>query len=323
MPTPIASLSLDLDNLWAYLRSAGDPSWRDRPSYLAEVTPRVLDFLGEREMIASFFVVGDDLTRDEDARAVEAIAAAGHEIGNHSHSHLPWLDSLPIDEQREEVARGEEAIRAVTGASPAGFRAPGFAWSPELLGVLAERGYAYDASLFPTFVGPLARLYCKVSRIRSTDAERDGDAPPEQRFSSLRDALRPLRPHSVATPAGPIAVAPVTTFPLLRSPIHMTYLSFLAEKSPKLAMAYWRTALRACRLRGVAPSLLLHPLDFMGAGECPAMDRFPGMRLARDPKMRLLGGVLDALADGRRVTTIAQHVAAALPASPSHSVAAA
>jgi hypothetical protein len=36
---PIASVSLDLDDLWTYLRTRGDPSWEQRPSYLPIFVP--------------------------------------------------------------------------------------------------------------------------------------------------------------------------------------------------------------------------------------------------------------------------------------------
>ena len=42
---PAASLSLDLDNQWSYMKTHGDPGWESLPSYLALVVPRVLDFL--------------------------------------------------------------------------------------------------------------------------------------------------------------------------------------------------------------------------------------------------------------------------------------
>lgn len=313
MAKPTASLSLDLDNRWAYLRSMDDPTWEQRPSYLPEVVPRVLDFLGERSLPCTFFVVGDDLTRDDDARQVEAIALAGHEVGNHSQSHLPWLDALPPDEREREVVTAEEAIQQVTGQKPIGFRAPGFSWSPELLELLVQRGYAYDSSVFPTFIGPLARLYVKLSGFRAakkeTSTEQEKEAPPEQRFSTFGDALRTLHPHQVATPAGELIELPVTTMPLTRAPIHFTYLSFLAQKSPAAARAYWRTALRLCRLRGVGPSLLLHPLDFLGAEDEPSMSHFPGMKLDRGAKLNLLSDVLADLANGRQVVTLAEHAA--------------
>lgn len=302
---PLASLSVDLDDKWAYLRSRGDAAWADRPTYLPDVTPRMIDFLGQRGLAGTFFVVGEDLSRDTGARAVEAIATAGFEVANHSESHLPWLDTLPADEAEREIDQAEQRIEQVTGRRPVGFRAPGFSWSPELLVTLARRGYRYDASVFPTCVGPLARAYVRLSGFRKSAA----DDAPEQRFSSLGDALRSLRPHRVATPGGPLVELPVTTMPLCRTPIHFTYLSFLAQKSAAASGAYWRAALRLCRLRGVGPSLLLHPLDFLGAEDTPELADFPGMGLARDAKLRLLGEALDRLSSGWRVVTTAEHAA--------------
>jgi len=302
MSERIASLSVDLDDKWAYLRSRGDDGWRDRPSYLGEVVPRMLDFLGERRLAATVFVVGEDLDRDAGAREVERIAAAGFEVANHSQSHWPWLGTLGADEIEAEIAASEEAIERVTGERPTGFRAPGFGWSDPLLQVLARRGYAYDASVFPTFIGPLARLYMRLSGFHAAKGDQ-----PEQRFSSLSDAFRPLRPHRVDTAAGPLVELPVTTAPLLRAPIHFTYLSFLAQKSPAVARAYWRGTMRLCRWAGVGPSLLLHPLDFLGEEDDPQMAYFPGMRLSRAAKIDLLSDTLADLAKNRRVVTTAEH----------------
>lgn len=301
-----ASLSIDLDDKWAYLRSSGDAAWEDRPTYLPEVVPRIVDFLGERGLPCTAFVVGEDLTRDTGAREVERLATAGFEIANHSQSHWPWLDTLPSEEIEREIADAEEGILRVAGVKPVGFRAPGFSWSPEVLSVLARRGYAYDSSVFPTFVGPLARLYVRLSGFKSKSTA--GDDAPEQRFSSLADALRSLRPHPIETAAGPLVELPVTTMPLTRAPIHFTYVSFLAQKSrAAAARAYWKTAMRLCRLRGVGPTLLLHPLDFLGKEDEPQLAYFPGMRLTREAKLSLLSDTLADLAKNRRVVTTADH----------------
>lgn len=300
----LASLSIDLDDKWAYLRSQGDAAWESRPSYLSEVAPRIVDFLGERGLPCTVFVVGEDLTRDSGAQAVERFAGAGFEIANHSQSHWPWLDKLPPEEIEREIAETEAGVERITGVKPIGFRAPGFSWSPEVLAILARRGYAYDSSVFPTFIGPLARAYVKLSGFRSKESAEDA---PEQRFSSLSDALRSLRPHRIETPEGPLVELPVTTAPLMRSPMHFTYLSFLAQKSLAAARGYWRTALRLCRLRGVAPALLLHPLDFLGEEDEPELAYFPGMRLTREAKLSLLSDTLADLAKKRRVVTVAEH----------------
>ena len=55
-----ASLSLDLDNQWTYMRTHGDAGWESYPSYLDLVVPRVLRALAERDLKITFFIVGRD-----------------------------------------------------------------------------------------------------------------------------------------------------------------------------------------------------------------------------------------------------------------------
>ena len=44
------SLSLDLDNLWSYMKTHGDPRWQAFPSYLDTVVPRFLGLLDRFSM---------------------------------------------------------------------------------------------------------------------------------------------------------------------------------------------------------------------------------------------------------------------------------
>src|SRR5260370_24726600 len=83
-PKPIASLSLDLDNKWSYLKTHGDPEWERLPSYLDVVVPRVLDFLRARNLTITVFIVGQDAALDKNRELLRAIAGPGHEIRNHS-----------------------------------------------------------------------------------------------------------------------------------------------------------------------------------------------------------------------------------------------
>src|SRR6185369_10188375 len=88
---PIASLSLDLDNKWSYMKTHGDKGWESFPSYLGIVVPRVLEFLKARNLKITVFVVGQDAALAKNREALGSLAAAGHEIGNHSFHHEPWL----------------------------------------------------------------------------------------------------------------------------------------------------------------------------------------------------------------------------------------
>uniref|UniRef100_A0A5Q5BGU6 Polysaccharide deacetylase n=1 Tax=Mycobacterium sp. (strain MCS) TaxID=164756 RepID=A0A5Q5BGU6_MYCSS len=237
---PVASVSFDLDNVWSFLKTHGDPSWESRPSYLKTATPRIVEFLGEMNLRSTVFVIGADAARDDGAESVRAFAAAGHEIGNHSYEHEPWLQRYHADELAAEIDRTHSAIVAAGAPAPTGFRGPGYSTSPTLERLLVERGYTYDASTFPTWIGPLARAHhLRTAQLSAEQREERADL-----FGGVDRALLPLRPHR--TPSG-IAELPVTTMPLLRLPIHGSYLMQLYSLSPRVARLYFATAVRLCR----------------------------------------------------------------------------
>ena len=159
MTRQLASISLDLDNIWSYLKTHGDQGWESFPSYLDIVVPRFLEFFEKRNTKITVFVVGQDAALDAHHSTLRSIAEAGHEIGNHSFNHEPWLHLYSRDQLIEEFEKSEAAIMAATGETPIGFRGPGYSCSDEVLNVLASRGYQYDASTFPTHLGPIARAY--------------------------------------------------------------------------------------------------------------------------------------------------------------------
>lgn len=304
---PVASVSLDLDNLWSYMKTHGDEGWRSLPSFLDVVVPRMLALFAAHRLAATVFVVGTDAARPENRGALEAIVASGHEIGNHSHRHEPWLHRYAPAEIASEIATAEDAIAAATGVRPTGFRGPGYSVSPALLDVLAGRGYRYDASLLSTFVGPLARAWY----LRSFQGGAEERRARAELFGRFRDGFLPNRPFLWRLASGPLAEIPVTTVPGVRVPLHATYLFFLAERSPALARGYFRIALAACRAAGVAPSFLLHPTDLLDAGDRAALPYFPGMGLSAGDKRSLLDFCLAGLADRYALGTVGRHAVAA------------
>src|SRR5215468_7738903 len=100
----IASLSLDLDNLWSYLKTHGDPGWESFPSYLELLVPRVLNFLKTRGLTITVFLVGQDAALEKNRELLTAVAEAGHEIGNHSFHHEPWLHLYTTQQLEDELA---------------------------------------------------------------------------------------------------------------------------------------------------------------------------------------------------------------------------
>lgn len=314
MNAPIASLSLDLDNKWSYLKTHGDAAWRALPSYLDLVVPRFLSVLRAHGLMATVFVVGQDAVLKRNHDALCAIAEAGHEIGNHSFHHEPWLHLYSDEQIHRELADTESHLLAITGSRPVGFRGPGYSFSEPLLRALVRRGYEYDASTFPTFLGPLARAYYFLS------ARLDADQKRQRRclFGSWQDGFRPLKPFRWEYPEGSLVEIPVTTFPLLKTPIHASYLLYLSQFCRTAALAYFQTALSACRTAGVQPSLLLHPLDFLGGDDESDLAFFPAMRLGGAQKIQFVHQVLERFTAQFTVVPLCEHarrVAASLSLS--------
>lgn len=95
----------------------------DGPS---EGTHRLLDILNRFETRATFFACGMNVKRLPSV--ARAVAAAGHELGNHTYSHAP----LYLRSRRaisEELSAAQSVIAETTGTAPALFRAPfGVRW---------------------------------------------------------------------------------------------------------------------------------------------------------------------------------------------------
>lgn len=298
-----ASVSLDLDNKWSYLKTHGDGAWDSYPSYLDRVVPRCLEFLRERNLTITFFIVAQDLRRDSDAEAVRRIAQHGHEIGNHTLKHDPWLHLYSDRALEEELGSAEELIQRVTGSRTVGFRGPGFSLSDSVLRTLVRRGYEYDASVFPNLLNPLGRYYFFARSSLSKEERKQRSAL----FGTFSDALRPVKPFSWQVSGAPLLEIPVTTMPLLRLPFHMSYLIYLSGFSMAAMRAYWKLALLLCRMTGTEPSLLLHPLDFLGREDEVGLDFFPGMSLGIDHKLAVVDEILGSLSDQYSVVNMREH----------------
>ncbi len=309
MSKPIASLSLDLDDLWAYQRSHGDPAWTQYGSYLPALMPPLLDLLDEHACRITFFVVGADAAAPKSAPWIRMITQRGHEVGNHSYNHECWMQRRSREEINSEIDRAEEAIAAATGATPRGYRGPAFSWSPVLLDVLAERGYVYDASTLPTYLGPLARAYfLATARLSREQREQHRDL-----FGSLRDGTRPVHTYRWQLASGrSLLEIPVTTIPLVKTPFHLSYLIYLSRFSLGLMRAYLRTAIRLCLRTGVNPSFLLHPLDFLALEDAPEVAFFPAMDLPVAHKRRVVHEALATLAAHFTLVPMSSHAAQAL-----------
>lgn len=84
-------------------------------------TPKILDILKSKNIQATFFMLGENVSRNKEI--VKRIFDSGHEIGNHSFSHRQ-LTLLSDEEIEREISNTDQEIRKITGVTPSYIRPP-------------------------------------------------------------------------------------------------------------------------------------------------------------------------------------------------------
>lgn len=124
VPAPVVALTFD-----------------DGPS--PDHTPRLLDMLKERNIKATFFLVGRCVVSWP--HLVKRIADEGHEVANHSWSH-PLLTGLSTTGLDSQMKRTHDAIVKACGKVPAHYRPPYGAIRD------SQRKYLYDTYGYSTII---------------------------------------------------------------------------------------------------------------------------------------------------------------------------
>jgi len=102
-------------------------------------TAAMLTALDRANVKATFFVIGQNVRNNKPI--ARAIAAAGHELGNHSDGY-DSLGSKTVDAIAASLDAASQAIREITGADPVLFRAPNLNHGTNLSQVCADKGMA-------------------------------------------------------------------------------------------------------------------------------------------------------------------------------------
>jgi hypothetical protein len=289
---PLASMSLDLDDQWSYMKVHGDEGWAEYPSYLDIVVPFVLELLDELQIRITFFIVGQDAAIEKNREILRSIVERGHEIGNHSFHHESWLKTYSKEKIEEEINRAEEAILQATGTKTTCFRGPGFSWSNDLLETLQKRNYVFDASILPTYISPLMRMYYFWNS-KLTKEERESR---KELFGSYKEGFYPLKPFIWKLNNNKTLLEiPVTTMPLFKIPFHLSYLLYISGYSMGLMKVYLNFSLWMCKITKTSPSILLHPLDLISGDKVPQLAFFPGMNIPTEKKVKVFKYALERL----------------------------
>lgn len=303
-PKPLASLSLDLDNLWSYMKIHGDSGWEKFPSYFDIFIPQLLDILDQFKLKITFFIVGCDVAMQTNNDALKQLTDRGHEIGSHSFHHDPWFHIYSYERVKKEILDTENHIIRVTGQKPIGFRGPGFSWNKYLFEILAENDYIYDASSLPTYLGPLARMYYFwTSELTKEEKKQRSDL-----YGDFKNGLMSVKPYVWQLSGRKhLLEIPVTTIPLIKTPFHLSYLLYISRYSKFLMHLYLNMAIFFCKISGTEPSFLLHPLDLLGGDQVPELAFFPGVDLNKEKKMKIFKKVILTLSRHFKLVNMSTH----------------
>jgi hypothetical protein len=220
-------------------------------------------------------------------------------------SHPNGFARLRTDQMAQEIRAAHERIVEATGQRPMGFKAPGFSFNPAQLSLLAELGYQYDSSLLPTPYAPL---------LRTLQRWKSGGQVDPSHYGRVLHGLTPLHPYrpkpgrpyqpighgdesgrpasqSQAQEAAPyrsLWEAPVSTLPLLRVPMHSTFVlssgQFLFDLGLRLTVA-----------RGLPVNYLLHGADVIDAVNEPQLKSYGFLTKPWDAKRPLYQHMLSQL----------------------------
>ncbi len=245
---------MDLDGLWTIAAAYGyaEVNSFERDPIFEKALPRLLDWLDQFQIRATFFVVGRDLELDHKREAIREILRRGHDLGNHSQHHRIGMEQLTDAELRDEIARCQNTLGELAGVAPLGFRAPGYDAGPRVLATCAELGLQYDGSILPTFWNAALRFSAGRLRHRTTASRDDFSG----QYGSASFAAMDLAPQQFWTDrsARPLLRLPLAVSPNLRLPLHMSLGMVIGLRATQRGL----TRLAA---RGWPMTFLLHGLD--------------------------------------------------------------
>lgn len=123
--------------------------WANYESRIHQNMDRILDFLDENSLRATFFCLG--WIAKKYPEIILEIDRRGFEIASHTYMHQLIYQQKQV-EFRNDLELSIKVLEDITGKKVRSFRAPGFSLTNEVLWVfdeLARCGIEYDSSIFP------------------------------------------------------------------------------------------------------------------------------------------------------------------------------
>src|SRR4249919_3594397 len=121
-------LTFDHDNTSSAIsRELTTPTMLSRGDFGIVAAARILELLRREKIATTWFTPGH--TIESYPACAAAVVEAGHEIAHHGWTHRVPA-SLGREAEEAELIRGNEAIKALTGAYARGYRSPSWDLSP-------------------------------------------------------------------------------------------------------------------------------------------------------------------------------------------------
>jgi len=146
------ALTVDVEDYFqvsAFAKSVAQNDWDNYSLRVEQNTHKLMDLFDERQIKATFFVLGWVAERTNSL--ILEIANRGHEVACHGYSHQLVYNQSP-EVFRQETIRSKSLLEDIIQGPVRGYRAASYSitrrslWA---LDILAEAGFDYDSSIFP------------------------------------------------------------------------------------------------------------------------------------------------------------------------------
>lgn len=152
-PTITHAMTVDVEDYYhvaAFANVIKPSEWDQWPSRVEANTDKLLQLFDAANIKITFFILG--WVAEKYPELVKRIQAQGHEIASHGYSHQLIYRQTP-DVFRAETAKSKQILEDLTQVPVIGYRAASYSITHKslwALDILAELGFTWDSSIFPT-----------------------------------------------------------------------------------------------------------------------------------------------------------------------------
>ncbi|NLT48542.1 MAG: polysaccharide deacetylase [Clostridiales bacterium] len=114
------------------------------------LTRKILDVLKEKEVRATFFIIGKNLETEQGKQILKNIVEEGHSVGIHTYSHVYNDIYNSVEDYLDDFYKAYDLVYSITGTKPEIFRFPGGSingynktFYKELIAEMTRRGFVY------------------------------------------------------------------------------------------------------------------------------------------------------------------------------------